>query len=122
MYENYVKIRDSKGYKDADVSRGTGISPGVFSDWKKGRYELKYEKLKRIADFFGVTIEQLTGDSIADPADGWYVDGETAEIAQSIFDDQDLRILFDAARGSRPEYLAAAAEMLKKLKETNHDA
>ena len=77
---------------------------------------------QKIADYLDVSVDFLMGRERPDPADGWYVDGETAEIAQSIFDDQDLRILFDAARGSRPEYLAAAAEMLKKLKETNHDA
>ena len=54
---------------------------------------------QKIADYLDVSVDFLMGRERPDPADGWYVDGETAEIAQSIFDDQDLRILFDAAPG-----------------------
>lgn len=113
MYENYAKIRDLNGLKDSDVSKGTGITSSVFSDWKKGRYELKYEKLRKIADFLGVNVEAFD--------DGYYQSEDTRAVAQDVFDDPDLRILFDAARGSRPEDIRMAADMLKRFKETNPD-
>lgn len=119
MYENYVKIRDSKGLRDSDVSRGTGISSSVFSDWKKGRYSLKYDKLKKIADFLGVTTDQLTGVQTNVQAEGYYANEDTARIAQQIFEDPYLRILFDAAGDSRPEDIQMAADLLKRLKKTN---
>ena len=119
MYENYVKIRDSKGLRDSDVSRGTGISSSVFSDWKKGRYSLKYDKLQKIADFLGVTTDQLTGVQTNVQAEGYYVNEDTARIAQQIFEDPYLRILFDAAGDSRPEDIQMAADLLKRLKKTN---
>ena len=54
-------------------------------------------------------------------SDGWYINEETAKAAQEVFEDPDLRILFDAARDSRPEDIRMAAEMLRRLKRTNPD-
>lgn len=56
MYEKYVKLRDEKGVTDYKVAVETGIAKSTFSDWKSGRSEPKLEKLKKIADYFGVDI------------------------------------------------------------------
>ena len=121
MYENYAKIRDSKGLKDSDVAKGTGIRSSVFSDWKKGRYSLKYDKLQKIAEFLGVTTDQLTGVQTDVQREGYYVNEDTTRTAQQIFEDPYLRILFDAAQDSRPEDLQMAADLLRRLKKTNPD-
>ena len=51
----------------------------------------------------------------------YYLNDETARIAQEIFDSPDLRLLFDAARKQRPENIRLAAEMLLRFKESNPD-
>lgn len=67
MYEIYYKLRTEKGCKDADVARETGITKSTFSDWKNGRSNPKQDKLQKIADFFGVSIEYLrTGQDGSD--------------------------------------------------------
>lgn len=55
------------------------------------------------------------------PEDGYYFNEETAKEAQRVFSDPDTRLLFDAARDSKPENIRLAAEMLKRFKETNPD-
>lgn len=57
MYERYVFLRDEKGLTDYKVSEETGIVKSTFSDWKSGRSAPKIDKLKRIADYFGVTVD-----------------------------------------------------------------
>ena len=59
MYEIYCKLRDEKGYKDADVARITGISKSTFSDWKSGRSKPKIAKLKILAGYFDVAVDEL---------------------------------------------------------------
>lgn len=59
MYEIYCKLRNERGLKDADVVRQTGITKSTFSDWKSGRSKPKNDKLQKIADFFGVTVDYL---------------------------------------------------------------
>ena len=49
----------------------------------------------------------------------YYTNPETVKVAQEIFDNSDLRILFDAAKDSSPEQLKLAAEMLRQFKKTS---
>lgn len=116
MYEIYCKLRDEKGVKDADVAKATGITKSTFSDWKNGRSKPKDEKLLKIAEYFEVTLDYLrTGEEPSQP-DGYYLNGETAEMAQRLFENKDLRVLFDAAKDASPEDLKTTYDMLMALK------
>lgn len=118
MYQVFEKLMQEKGVSAADVSKATGIRQSALSDWKAGRYTFKAEKLKLIADYFGVSLEYLT---TGQQPDQYYLNPETAAIAQAVYDDPDLRVLFDAARDADPKNIQLAAEMLRRFKETNPD-
>lgn len=114
MYEVYCKLRDLRGVKDADVVRATGITKSTFSDWKSGRSEPKKEKLQKIADFFDVSLDYLmTGEE----QNGYYLNEETAKMAQEMFEDEDMRSLFDMKRNMPPERFKAHMEFMKNLYE-----
>lgn len=57
MYRKYVELRDSKGLTDYKVSLETGVTKSTFTDWKTGRSKPKLEKLAKIAEYFGVTVD-----------------------------------------------------------------
>ena len=118
MYEIYCKLRDSKGVKDSDVVRATGITKSTFSDWKSGRSNPKNDKLQKIADYFSVSVDYLmTGEDKSDLSDKkYYINDETAEMADKIFHNKELRLLFDAARDAQPEDLETVHQMLLALK------
>ncbi len=122
MYKNFEELCKEKGVKPVEVSRETGVSTATLSSWKTGRYIPKTDKLQKIADYFGVTLERLTQ---VEPTDGaervYYFTPETAAVAQEIFENRNMRILFDAAKGSRPEDLQMAADLLARLKGDNID-
>ena len=59
MYAKYVKLRDAKGMSDAEVSKLTEIPRSTFTDWKSGRSNPKLEKLVKIANALGVSIEEF---------------------------------------------------------------
>ena len=114
MYEVYCKLRDLRGVKDADVVRATGITKSTFSDWKSGRSEPKKEKLQKIADFFDVSLDYLmTGEE----QNGYYLNEETAKLAQEMFEDEDMRSLFNMKRNMPPERFKAHMEFMKNLYE-----
>ncbi len=116
MYEIYCKLRDLKGCKDAEVARKTGIPRSTFTDWKTGRSNPKGEKLKKIADFFEVSAEYLrTGEEPASGA-GYYLNDETAQVAQEIFENKELRALFDVQKNMNPDDLRALHSMALALK------
>lgn len=67
MYEIFVKLLDKYGVTTYKVSKATGIAASTFSDWKSGRSTPKQDKLQKIADYFGVSIEYLmTGETPSD--------------------------------------------------------
>lgn len=112
-YEIYEKIIKEKGYNSAAVSRGTGISPTVFSEWKKGKSAPKADKLKKIADFLGVSMEYLTTGV---NEDGFYYDRDTLQLAQRLYQDKNLHMLFDAAQDATPSELKSFYDMVMILK------
>ena len=81
------------------------------------------DRLQTLAEYFQVSADFMLGvpNSGQQSGEGWYINEETAKAAQEVFDDPDLRVLFDAARDSRPEDIRMAAELLRRLKRTNPD-
>ncbi len=59
MYDVFVKLLEKYGVTAYKVSKATGIAASTFSDWKSGRSIPKQEKLQKIADYFGVTVEYI---------------------------------------------------------------
>ena len=59
MYEIFERLLRQAGVTAYRVSKETGIGASTFSDWKKGRSTPKQEKLQKIADYFGVSVEYL---------------------------------------------------------------
>ena len=59
MYEIFVKLLEKYGITAYKVGKATGIGASTFSDWKNGRSTPKQEKLQKIADYFGVTVDYL---------------------------------------------------------------
>ncbi len=119
MYEIYCKLRNCRGLKDADVARGTGITKSTFSDWKNGRSSPKDEKLLKIADFFGVSLDYLrTGKE--KEGEKYYINDETAAIAQEkLYTIEDIYTLPDGERAELIDgqiyYMAPPRRMHQKL-------
>lgn len=61
MYKKYVELRNERNFTDYKVSKETGIAKSTFTDWKNGRSKPKVEKLKKIAELFNVTVDELIG-------------------------------------------------------------
>ncbi len=62
MYRKYVYLRDEKGLTNYRVSKDTKIARSVFTDWKSGRSKPKVDKLKILADYFGVSVDYFLGE------------------------------------------------------------
>lgn len=58
-FDRIEALLKEKGMTQADLSRATGISTGLISQWKKRMQNPSAEKLKLVADVFGVTVDSL---------------------------------------------------------------
>ena len=113
------------GYNQADLARHLHVSTATTAKWCTGQTIPRIDKIQSICNWLGTDkaalLEGEPNVHILGQAEGYYLDKETAEMAQQLFDNPDLRILFDAARDAKPENLQLAAEMLRRFKETNPD-
>ena len=114
MYEKFEQLLKKYGVTPYRVHKETGISTATLSDWKNGKSQPKKDKIEKICDYFNVPISYFYGDESEEP--GYYLNPETAEIAQDIFENKELRLLFDAARDATPEDLETVHSMLLALK------
>ena len=60
IFEQLLKMNKTTVYR---VSKDTGIAASTLSDWKNGRSHPKTAKMKLLADYFGVSLEYMTGQT-----------------------------------------------------------
>lgn len=120
MYSVFKSLMEQKGVSASDVAKATGITASTFTMWKQGKISPNSQKMIKIADYFGVPVEYLvTGEMPA--GEGYYIDEETAKTAQALFENKDMRLLFDAARDASPEDLQMVAQLLERLKRKENE-
>lgn len=62
FYDNYIKLCAVHDKSPTAVSKEIGLSNAAASGWKNGKKPSAVTKQK-LADYFGVTVEELTGES-----------------------------------------------------------
>ena len=115
---NLNRLLSATGKTQKEVAEVIGVSPQTFNTWCRGIALPRMGKVQRLADYFGVNKSDLIDEvPKTGQEEGYYIDEETAKVAQEIFDDPDLRALFSAAKDAKPDDLKMAAEMLRRFKE-----
>ena len=55
------ELRLQHGFSQEELAEQIGIKQNSYSDWEHGKSKPNYEKLEKIADFFGVSLDWLFG-------------------------------------------------------------
>ena len=116
MYEVFEQLLQKFGVTAYQVSKATGISQSTISNWKTRRNLIRGDKAQKIADYFGVSVDYLMTGKEKEGGEKYYLNEETAEMAQALFENKDLRVLFDAAKDASPEDLKTTNDMHMALK------
>lgn len=108
FYDNFVALCASVNKTPAYVGRELGIDKSTISCWKARKTKPSDVNAQKIADYFGVTVEELMGKGIKkDPIPK---DGAVSEPKQK------LRDLIDGLSDEQCEKLAGfIAEALKLI-------
>ena len=114
--KNLNSLLNSHNKTQLELANFLGVSNTSVNKWTRGYNTPRMDKIDLICSFFHIRREDLLTDTSKEQT--YYTNPETAKVAQEIFDNSDLRILFDAAKDSTPEQLKLAAEMLRQFKKT----
>lgn len=66
MYEKFKQLLNEHNTNAYQVSKATGVSSSTLSEWKRGKYTPKKEKLQRLADYFNVPLSYFYEDNIGE--------------------------------------------------------
>lgn len=117
--ETVLELCKERGVKVSKLEKDCGFSNAYIKGLKNGK--ISAERVRIIADYFNVPYHKIDPEIFPEMQEGYYVNTEASRVAQEIFDNPDLRLLFEAARDVKPENIRLAAEMLRRFKETNTD-
>ena len=123
LASNIRYLRKTREMTQDQLAEALGYkSYTTIQKWETGISEPPLKVVRKMADLFNVDINDMTGKRL-DLAGGisyhqneYYVDDETAQIAQEIFENKELRGLFDVARKASASDLQTAYDVLLALK------
>ncbi len=116
MAKNIQYYMDKYGKTRQDMCEALGVKYTTFTDWVKGNSYPRIDKIELMANYFGISKADLVEDHNSFSEDCYYLNDETREIAQEVFENPELRSLFHVARDIDPEELRAHIDFMKKLK------
>lgn len=119
LYENIRNVAKTKGISINRLEKELGFARSSINKFNKNTPSA--EKLQQIADYLDVTVDHLMTGEEKEINEKYYLNDETAKAAQEIFENNDLRVLFDAARDASPEDLKTTYNMLMALKRKERD-
>lgn len=105
-------LRIKEGLTQEELAERLGMSRSAIGMYEQGKRVPPADVLELFANFYNVDMNYVTGKTNED----YYLDLKTKQIAQEIFENKELRALFDASRKAKPEDLNIVKNLILELK------
>lgn len=116
---NYFLELNNKSQQD--LANYIGVSAATVSNWCKAIKSPRMNKVDMMCTYFKLKRSDLMEDRSDKQEDNYYINEETREIAQEIYDNPDLKSLFDMSRNMSPERLKAHLQFMQNLQDTENN-
>jgi transcriptional regulator with XRE-family HTH domain len=104
--------------KQIDLAKYLNVSTGLVSAWCQAKKMPRMDRIQSICNWLHIELSDLLEDKSNQQEEGYYLNEETKKIAQTIYDNPDMRSLFDVSSKMPPERLKAHLEFMKKLQDS----
>lgn len=116
--KNLRKYMELNKKNQVDLMNDLHLSSSTVSNWCTGLKLPRMDKVQILADYFHINksdlIEENKDSDLSDTP--YYLNDETRQIAQEVFENPELRTLFHVARDISPNRLKAHIDFMKSLK------
>lgn len=126
--KNVRYLRKKREMSQEELAARLGYkSYTTIQKWESGVAEPPVKVARQLADLFGVSLQALSTEDIearelaaaAGTKQEYYLDPETARMAQELLDSPGQRTLLDATRDLSPDNMAILIQMAKALRDGN---
>lgn len=118
--KNLRNLLEINSMTQKELAKRLSVGTSSVSSWCRGEKSPRMDKVDAICKIFNCTRADLMEDSVNNKE--YYLNEEARKIAQEVYEDENLRMLFDASRNATPEDIKIAADILKRMqKNTEND-
>ena len=99
----------------SELAEKLGISASTVSMYEVGRRQPNFGTEEKIADFFNTDLNTLRGRDNGSEQPTYYLDKESSDAAQFLFDNPEYKVLFDASRKVKPQDIQYVADLINRV-------
>ena len=113
--KNLKKLLSKNAINQRTLAKQIGVSPATVSTWIRGEKMPRADKIDALCALFSITHTDLLEEE-NDQNDNYYLNPQTRMAAKMVYEDVNIRNLFEIARTSSPDDIRFAIELLNRLK------
>lgn len=113
FYRNLIRLCTENGTTPTELCHSIGLAGSAATKWKAGSVP-RDTTLKKIADYFGVTVDNLLNEEKAHAAEA--EEDELTELLQELKTRPEMKMLFSLAKGATKEDVELAVQIIERMR------
>ena len=106
--------------KQSDLIIDLGFSSSTISNWCTGKKLPRIDKVQMLADYFNINKSDLLEEkNTIDNKSQYYLNDETTDLIQFLYENPDYKVLFDAVRKVKKENIDLVKEIIGCISNKN---
>ncbi|WP_434632006.1 helix-turn-helix domain-containing protein [Thermoanaerobacterium thermosaccharolyticum] len=116
------QLRNEKNLTQEELAKYIGTTRATLASWETGRREPDMETLRKLSDYFNVTLDWLMGNTdirnqAGEITDAVSDDPELAEFWNDLKQREDLKLLFKQTRNLSPKAIKQVMRIIKAIED-----
>lgn len=108
--KKYLELNDKQ---PVDIVNDLGIPFSTVSNWVNGLKLPRMGKIELLAQYLHIEKSDLLEEKV-ESSENYYLNDETRELAQFLFENPNYKVMFDAVRKVKPEDVEFIKEMIDR--------
>lgn len=121
MAKNIQYYMDKFGKSRQDMCEALGVKYTTFTDWVKGNSYPRIDKIELMANYFGISKADLVEEHTSQSDAHYYLNDDTRQLAQFMFENPEYKVLFDASRKVKKEDIEFVKQMIDRVRGDSDD-
>lgn len=108
--KKYLELNDKQ---PVDIVNDLGIPFSTVSNWVNGLKLPRMGKIELLAQYLHIEKSDLLEEKV-ESSENYYLNDDTRELAQFLFENPNYKVMFDAVRKVKPEDVEFIKEMIDR--------
>ena len=113
MAKNLQRLIEYSGKTRQEICDDLDIPYSTFSEWMNAKKYPRIDKIEKMANYFHVKKSELVEEQPTDDRPHYIIDPDAEKMIVDMYENPDLRVVFDCARKVKPEDLEQVAKLIK---------